>query len=437
MTMTSQTPEPENSENDELATLRQRVAELEHQLATCQHGHKHRDAASAQRMLQLIIDSLPQAIFWKNTDLIYQGCNQSFAVDAGVGTPTNIVGKSDYELAWKQEQTEAFRSDDQQVIETNIPKYHIIEPQQQADGKQAWLDTNKIPLCDARGVVMGVLGTYEDITERKQIEEALRQSEERFRTVLENTGVATLIVQGTKYRYANPAAEHMTGYSSAELTALNAFWDVAHPDFRETVKQYGKIRLSGGEAPPRYELKIIRKDGTERWVDLTATVFDYEGQPSTLTNVFDITERKEAEEARLELQGQIIEAQQSALREISTPLIPVAEGVVVLPLVGSIDDVRAQQVMETLLQGVATNRARYAIIDMTGISMVDTHVADALIRSAQAVRLLGTRVVLTGIGPAMAQTLVNLGVDLSNLVTRSTLQDGIAYALSQRRSGSA
>jgi anti-anti-sigma factor len=107
----------------------------------------------------------------------------------------------------------------------------------------------------------------------------------------------------------------------------------------------------------------------------------------------------------------------------------VSEDVVIMPLVGAIDSGRAQMVMESLLEGVATNRANVAIVDITGVSVVDTQVAQALVSAAQAVRLLGAQVLLTGIGPQVAQTLVHLGVDMSSIITRSSLQSGIAYAI--------
>ena len=132
------------------------------------------------------------------------------------------------------------------------------------------------------------------------------------------------------------------------------------------------------------------------------------------------------------MQQELIAAQQSALRELSTPLIPILDGVVAMPLIGAIDSARAQQIMETLLEGIGEKRASIAILDITGVRVVDTQVANALIRTAQAAQLLGARVILTGITPEVAQTLVQLGVDLSSVTTRSTLQSGIAYALTQR-----
>jgi rsbT co-antagonist protein RsbR len=144
----------------------------------------------------------------------------------------------------------------------------------------------------------------------------------------------------------------------------------------------------------------------------------------------DVTERKRAEKALRQSIAleETIQAQNAVLAELSTPLIPISDQIVAMPLIGSVDSRRAQQVIETLLQGIATSGAQIAILDITGVPVVDTQVADALIRAAQAVKLLGAEVVLTGIRPEVAQTLVGLGTDLRGIVTRSSLQSGIAYA---------
>ncbi len=130
-----------------------------------------------------------------------------------------------------------------------------------------------------------------------------------------------------------------------------------------------------------------------------------------------------------EQRQQAFDAQRDALRELSTPLIPITDDVVIMPLIGTIDSQRAQQVMETLLEGVARHQASLVILDITGVSIVDTQVAQAFIQAAQAVKLLGAQVMLTGIQPQIAQTLVHLGVDLSGIQTRGSLQAGIAAAL--------
>jgi PAS domain S-box-containing protein len=143
----------------------------------------------------------------------------------------------------------------------------------------------------------------------------------------------------------------------------------------------------------------------------------------------DVTDQKEQELAARQRQEEIIEQQQATLAELSTPLLTISDTTVVMPLVGSIDSRRVAQIMDTLLTGVSTSHASTVILDITGVTIVDTQVANAFIQASQAVSLLGAQVVLTGIRPEVAQTLVGLGVDLRSIITRSTLRDGINYAL--------
>lgn len=133
----------------------------------------------------------------------------------------------------------------------------------------------------------------------------------------------------------------------------------------------------------------------------------------------------------LAIQKQLLET----IRLLSTPVVPLFEGIILLPLVGHIDSQRAAQIMEELLVGVQRYRARVAILDITGVPVVDTAVANSLLRAAQATYLLGAEVILVGIRPEVAQTIVGLGLDLRGLVTMSDLQSGIEYALRRMRTG--
>ncbi|MCY1058650.1 PAS domain-containing protein [Nannocystis sp. SCPEA4] len=144
----------------------------------------------------------------------------------------------------------------------------------------------------------------------------------------------------------------------------------------------------------------------------------------------DVTERKRNELLLQESlrQQELLRAHEAALLQLSTPLIPISDAIVVMPLVGRLDQVRVEHVMQTLLEGVQRVRAQVVILDVTGVAVVDDAVADALVRAARAVGLLGARVVLTGIRPEVAATLASLGTDLAGLVTRGTLQDGIHHA---------
>jgi rsbT co-antagonist protein RsbR len=117
------------------------------------------------------------------------------------------------------------------------------------------------------------------------------------------------------------------------------------------------------------------------------------------------------------------------LSELSTPLLTISDRAVVMPLIGTLDPRRAQDVTRSLLDGIAKTQAEVVILDITGVSGVDTQVADALLRAARAVRLLGAQTLITGIRAEVAQTLVELGADLSGLITLGNLQSGIAYAM--------
>jgi PAS domain S-box-containing protein len=140
-----------------------------------------KDLVKSKQMFQLVMDNIPQLLSWKDINSIYIGCNKNFARVAGINDPAEIIGKSDYELPWKISEAESFFEIDQLVMDTDKPEYHIIEPQLQADGKQAWLDTNKIPLHNSKGEVVGILCTYEDITDRVNAEIALKNSEKKYR----------------------------------------------------------------------------------------------------------------------------------------------------------------------------------------------------------------------------------------------------------------
>lgn len=120
---------------------------------------------------------------------------------------------------------------------------------------------------------------------------------------------------------------------------------------------------------------------------------------------------------------------QHAIRELSTPVIRVHDRILLMPLVGTVDSLRASQIMETLLVRVVEEKARYVIIDIAGVPVVDTKVADSLVKTTSAVRLLGAETILTGISPPIARTIVQLGVEIVNMHTRARLQEGIELAL--------
>lgn len=167
------------SVRDRLASLHQNLTKLRtanEQLQSKIAEPKQTEKAMIEKeeLLQLVLDNIPHYIFWKDRNSVYLGCNRNFAIIAGLKNPLEIVGKTDYDLPWKKEESDFFRACDARVMETDTPEYHIIEPLLQADGTQSWVNTNKIPLHDAQGNVVGILGTFEDITERQIVEEKIR-----------------------------------------------------------------------------------------------------------------------------------------------------------------------------------------------------------------------------------------------------------------------
>lgn len=239
--------------------------------------------------------------------------------------------------------------------------------------------------------------------------------------------------------YLSPAIVEVYGRTIEEFLQDPDLWiKVVHPEDQHIVEKYIPSIAERGSADVEY--RIIRKDGAIRWLhdrgrairNETGEVVRIDGLATDITTRKEIEaerERQRQQEEHIRIQDQTIELQKNLLRELSTPLIPVAEGVIVMPLIGSIDDARAQQIIETLLNGITQQQAAIAIIDITGVTIIDTQVANTLLRTARAARLVGVEVILTGIQPSVAQTLVHLGVEFRDLTTHSTLQRGIAYAL--------
>ena len=140
----------------------------------------------SQHLLRLILDNIPQRVFWKDRQLRYLGCNQPFADDSGLADPRDLIGKDDFDMSWR-DVAKLYRADDQAVMDNDTPKLNYEEPQTRLDGRRLWLRTSKVPLRDQSGHVFGVLGVYEDITARKQAEEELAHHDRTMAALYETS----------------------------------------------------------------------------------------------------------------------------------------------------------------------------------------------------------------------------------------------------------
>lgn len=295
---------------------------------------------------------------------------------------------------------------------------------------------------------------------------------ERLRVTLASIGDAVIATdERGRVTFMNPVASELTKWSEEEARGRTSdeIFKIVNETTRAAVESPIALVLREGKIVGlANHTKLIAKDGSEVFIDDSgAPIKDAEGRIMGAVLVFrDISARRadeaeqelmRAEQSRmreeragllerqaeilaadarlqteqLSLRDELVRMQAARLAELSTPLIPVTNEIVIMPLIGTVDTERASQVLASLSEGIVKTGARIAIVDITGVRAVDSHVASTLINAAQAVRLLGAEVVLTGIRPQVAQTLVGLGINFDALTTRSTLQRGIAYALAQ------
>ncbi|XXX78495.1 PAS domain-containing protein [Sorangium sp. So ce134] len=272
----------------------------------------------------------------------------------------------------------------------------------------------------------------EDVTERRRREQRLLRSEALLTAFCERAPVllyakdrdgAFLVVSRSLEEIVGAAPGSMLGKTDKDFFPPEVA--AIYNDVDELVRRNG--------TPFEAEDPVPHAEGEKTYYTIKFPVGGAGIPEGSMAGVsVDITRVKAAEREREAARDELIAAQQDTIRELITPLLPIAEGVLVMPLIGFFDSARAGRIIETLLQGVARHAARIAIIDITGVKAVDEHVAEMLVQVARAAGLLGAEVVLTGIQPAIARTMIELDIDLRDLVTEGTLQGGIAYALKRR-----
>jgi len=220
----------------------------------------------------------------------------------------------------------------------------------------------------------------------------------------------------------NVAAERLKGWKAEEIIGQN-FARFYPPEDIEKGKTTMELRVAREEGRFEDEGWRVRKDGTRFWANVILTPLrDKNGQLVGYGKVTrDLSERRKSEE-------QIKKQAQEILEMATVPVVQVWDGIVLVPLIGTLDSQRTQQLMERLLHRVTETASPVALLDITGVPTIDTQTAQHLIETVSAVRLLGAEVILTGVRPVIAQTLVHLGIDLANVITRSSLTAGLRMA---------
>lgn len=170
------------------------------------------------QLLENILEHFPGTVFWKDTESVYRGCNTGFAQTAGLHDPSDIIGKTDFDLPWNSSEAPACRADDGQVMNSKVPKLHIEETQHLSSGEVRWVDTSKLPLFNSFGKVIGVLGVSTDTSEKKRQESHLR----KLILAMEQSP-ATIVITDTagNIEYVNPKLLELTGYSRDEVMGEN------------------------------------------------------------------------------------------------------------------------------------------------------------------------------------------------------------------------
>ncbi len=271
-----------------------RWRELRDEVTECEQVHEAE--AKERNLLRTLIETLPDRIYVKDTESRFVLINNAVMSDFRATQQDEIIGKTDFDF-FPRELAERYYSDEQTILQSGEPIINKEESIIGRAGNKLWTSVTRVPLHDSHGNIVGLVGMNRDVTERKQIEEALRESEERYRTVIENQGEGIGIVdQEERFVFVNPAGERIFGVPEGSLIGRNLKEFTIPEQFAVVMEETAKRRM--GERST-YELEIIRADGERRHILVTATPrFDSRGQFTGTFGIFlDITERKRAEEA--------------------------------------------------------------------------------------------------------------------------------------------
>ncbi|WP_437855183.1 PAS domain-containing protein [Sorangium sp. So ce363] len=418
----------------ENARLRARVEELERRLSS---GAAPRDA---QRELadsvpyRALFDAVTVPLVVHRADGLLVAINRADCARWRI-SPEQIIGKYNAledPQAVTTGHAEAFRRALAGEVVTLPPVPYDTEPGElYKDRRRLWTEPSYVAFEDASGNRFVAVVTI-DVTARVESEAQRRRGAALLEAFIQNAPML-MFARDSEGRHTllNPPVEALLGKPRQELMGKTQH-DLFPAEIADRFATQDRAAMASSE-PITSEDEMELADGTHVYMSTRFALRDEEGRVSGCGAIaVDITERVRAEARTRHLQEKMLLVQQETIRAISTPLLPIADGVLVAPLVGELTRERGAQFTETLLDGISRQHARITILDVTGVPQAGPEVTDALIRAARSARLLGAEVVLTGIRPSVAQALVELGADLGGIVTRGTLERGVTYALSGR-----
>ncbi|MBP0016227.1 MAG: PAS domain S-box protein [Cyanobacteria bacterium SBLK] len=292
---------------------RQRIAELEEnnqhlqqQLAEAQQHYQEQsrelqkmraEFSRSERFLREGLDNISEAVLWKDRNSVYLGCNRYYARAVGLGSPDEIVGKTDRDLPWTIEKAELYREGDRRVMDSNTPELDIIESRQQADGSHRQLKIDKIPVSDDQGNVIGILDTFIDISDRVEAEKTLKQQAIAIDAAAD--GIA--ILKEENFIYANQSFADLLGYNAPE-TLIGQNWRLLYNAREIECFEKEIVPLVNNKGSWQGEVVAKRKDGSTFIQELSLNITEERGFVCICRN---ITQRKQAEFALQQLNEEL------------------------------------------------------------------------------------------------------------------------------------